>query len=84
MRNLAILALVLASSSAVAETGSWTPAPVPSGGAGDTVLPAARAGERVVDDHDTPFSSVPSASVSAGGATSANQFNGVGTPNLSK
>ena len=47
-------------------------------------MPAARAGTPVTDDGSTPFSSVPTGSVAAGGATSANQFNGVDTPNLSK
>ena len=79
--TVAVLGLVNA---AFAQDKVWTPAPEPSVGAGDTIMPAARAGERVADDHSTPFSSVPSGSVAAGGATSADPYNGVQTPNLSK
>jgi hypothetical protein len=85
MRYIAILAATLAVSPVVAQQQrQWTAAPVPSVGGGDTVMPAARAGQPIANDGSTPFSSVPTGSVAGGGATSPNQFNGVGTPNLSK
>ena len=84
MRIIALLAAFIVAGPAVAQERQWTAAPVPSVGAGNTVQPAARAGEAVTNDGSTPFSSTPTGSVAAGGATSPNQFNGVGTPNLSK
>jgi hypothetical protein len=84
MRYIALLATLVLVSPALAQQPHWTAAPVPSVGAGDTIMPAARAGAPVTDDGSTPFSSVPTGSVAANGATSANQYNGVDTPNLSK
>ncbi len=79
-----VAALLALATTAQAQDKVWTAAPVPSIGGGDTVLPAARAGGRIDNDGTTPFSSVPSSSVAADGATSANDYNGVGTPNLGK
>ncbi len=84
MRYFVLLATLAFVTPAIAQQRQWTAAPVPSVGGGDTVMPAARTGERVTDDKSTPFSSTPSGSVATNGATSANQYNGVGTPNLSK
>jgi hypothetical protein len=90
MRLLMIAAAVLISIPALAQTrgapadGKWTAAPTPNIGAGDTILPAARASQPIEADGSTPFSGMPSGSVGANGATSANQVNGVSTPNLSK
>ena len=84
MRYIPLLAMMIVSPALAQQQRQWTAAPVPSVGAGDTVMPAARAGEPVVNDGSTPFSSEPNGSVAAGGSTSPNQFNGVGTPNLSK
>ena len=84
MRNIAVVLLLLASLPSLAQEARWTPAPVPGVGAGDTILPTARTGQTIDLDRSTPFSSVPSGSVAANGATSANQTNTVRTPNLSK
>ena len=84
MRYVALLIGLFFVAPAVAQQKQWAPAPVPSVSGGDTIMPAARAGEGVTNDGSTPFSSIPSGSVAADGATSANQYNGVDTPNLSK
>ena len=84
MRYIALLTGLLFVAPAIAQERQWTAAPVPSVGGGDTIMPAARAGGTVNDDGSTPFSSAPTGSVAAGGATSANQYNGVDTPSLSK
>ena len=83
MRLNALIVSVLVASPALAQEKQWTAAPVPSISDG-RVMPAARAGEPVANDHSTPFSSVPSGSVAADGATSADQVNGVKTPDLAK
>ncbi len=82
MRSIALAAFMLAAVPAIAAEPRWTPAPVPNIGAGDTVQPAARAGN-TSSEHDAPFSAIPTDSVAAGGATSSNKYNGVGTPNPS-
>ena len=86
MRTMPIIitAFLVLANSARAQDKTWTPAPVPSIGRGDTIMPAARAGSPIEDDHATPFSSIPSGSTAAGGATSSDQQNGVQTPTLSK
>ena len=84
MRYFVLFATLAFVTPALAQQRQWTPAPVPAVGGGDTVMPAARAGEPVTNDKSAPFSSAPSGSVTTNGATSANQYNGVGTPNLSK
>ena len=84
MRYVALLAALVLVIPANAQDRQWTPAPVPSVSAGDTIMPAARAGQDITNDGSTPFSSVPTGSVAAGGATTSNQANDVGTPSLSK
>ncbi len=80
----AALALVLLTASPVlAADQKWTPAPVPGIGAGDTIQPAARAGDSIGNSHDAPFSAIGSGSIAADGTTSSNRVNGIDTPNLS-
>lgn len=84
MRAIALAAGLLAALPAAAADKQWTPAPVPGVASGKTVLPAARAGRSTGMAHDAPLSGLPPRSTAAGGATSSNRVNGVGTPNLSR
>ncbi len=84
MRTIAFAVTLLMAASALAAQEGWTPAPVPSTGPAQNVMPADRAGRSTGPDHDAPFSGIPTGSTTAGGATSSNQVNGVGTPSLSK
>jgi len=84
MRIIVFAAFLLAALPALAAEKDWTPAPVPGTASGNTVQPAARAGRSTGPDHDAPFSGIPSKSTAAGGATSPNEVNGVGTPSVSR
>ncbi len=83
MRLVALAVFLLTTSPVLAADQKWTPAPVPGVGAGDTILPAARAGDSIGNAHDAPFSAVPSGSIAADGTSSSNKVNGPGTPDPS-
>lgn len=84
MRTIVLAAALLATFPVLAAEQEWTPAPVPGTASGETVQPAARAGRSTGPDHDAPFSGIPTQSTTAGGATSSNEVNGVGTPSVSR
>ena len=84
MRTIALAGFLLAALPAAAADKQWTPAPVPSVGSGTTESPSARAGRSDGPSNDAPLSGIPTRSVTAGGATSSNQTNSVGTPSLSR
>ena len=83
MRITVVATVLLAAAPALAADPKWTPAPVPSVEAQDTVLPAARAGRSTGPDHDAPYSGIPARSITANGATSRNKVDGVKAPDLS-
>jgi len=82
MRSL-VLAALLAASPAFAQK-VWTPAPVPNVTPSDNVAPIERAGRSTGPDRSAPFSDIPTGATAAGGATSANRGDGVGTPSVSR
>ncbi len=86
MRNVVLAAGLLVASSAYAADKEWTPAPTPGAGTTGTptVMPAARAGTSTGPGHDAPFSGIPTQSTTAGGATSSNTVNDVGTPSVAR
>lgn len=84
MRIIVFAALLLVALPAAAADKQWTPAPVPNIGPGNAESPSARAGRSDGASRDAPLSGVPTGSVAAGGATSSNQTNSVGTPSLSR
>jgi hypothetical protein len=86
MRSIILIAPLLA---ALLSTGAsaqqhWTPAPVPNVRPTERVAPAERAGRASGPDRGAPLSDLPTGATTTGGATSANQGDGVGTPSLSR
>jgi hypothetical protein len=82
MRFLVLVAM-LAASPALAQQ-VWTPAPVPAVTPNETVAPVERAGRATGPDRSAPFSDLPTGSTAAGGQTSTNRGDGVGTPSLAR